>query len=143
MAVYLTKYQNQNSKSSANGKWFYRTSPLEIVGLDALAAHMANHNTPYSQGCIRGVLKDMCDCIKEILLEGKKVKLSDLAIFSLGVKCKGSDKAESLSTAENIVGISFNAQGTGNLSLRGTTLRQQMTFKTLDLGGNQSSGGEV
>lgn len=134
MTVYLTTYKNNNEKSSKNGFYYYRAVQLETVDLDALATHMANHNTPYSQGCIRGVLKDMCDCIKEILLEGKKVKLSDLAIFSLGVHCEGQENKEDLSVNTSITGISFNAQGTGNLSLRGNTLRKQMSFKVLNLG---------
>ena len=132
MAVYLNIYQNKNQKSSVCNKYFYRARQLDIVDIDALAKHMASHNTPYSQGCIRGVLKDMCDCIKEILLDGKKVKLADLAIFSLGVHCTGADKKEDLSPNSSITGVSFNAQSTGILSLRGTTLLKEMTFKTLE-----------
>ena len=141
MAIYLTTYQNANEKSTAYGKYYYRALQLETVDLDALAKHMANHNTPYSQGCIRGVLKDMCDCIKEIMLEGKKVKLSDLAIFSLGIHCTGASKKEDLSPNTSITGISFNAQGTGELSLRGSSLRDQMSFKTLALAAASTSGG--
>ena len=32
------------------------------------------------------MLTDMVGCIKELLLEGKNVKIADLAIFSLGIK---------------------------------------------------------
>ena len=142
MAIYLTTYQNANEKSTAYGKYYYRALQLETVDLDALAKHMANHNTPYSQGCIRGVLKDMCDCIKEIMLEGKKVKLSDLAIFSLGIHCTGASKKEDLSPNTSITGISFNAQGTGELSLRGSSLRDQMSFKTLALATASTSGSD-
>ena len=44
---------------------------------------MSNHNTPYSKGAIMGMLTDMVGCIKELLLEGKNVKIADLAIFLL------------------------------------------------------------
>ena len=45
---------------------------------------MSNHNTPYSSGVIKGVLADMVSCTKELILDGKNVKLDDLAIFSVG-----------------------------------------------------------
>lgn len=147
MAVYLTKYQNTNTKSSTANMWYYRAVQMGIVDLDALAKHMAAHNTPYSQGCIRGVLKDMCDCIKEILLDGKKVKLGDLAIFSLAVKSKPSEGSsqeakDAMNPVDNIKALTFNAQATGELSLRGTTLRQQVTFKTLNLASEASADGQ-
>ncbi len=81
MAILLKKYQINNDKSTVDKMWDYRTVSFETIDIDALAKHMSNHNTPYSQGCIRGMLKDMCDCIKELLLDGKKVKIGDLAIW--------------------------------------------------------------
>lgn len=114
-----------------NNYWGYRSVCLETVDLDALAKHMSNHNTPYSQGCIRGVLKDMCDCIKEMLLEGKKVKIGDLAIFYLGVSSKMVASEKDLNVNESVKAINFNAMSTGELSLRGTKLRQEVQFKVL------------
>ncbi len=139
MAIFLKKYQINNGKSTVDKYWGYRTVAFETVDIDALAKHMANHNTPYSQGCIRGVLKDMCDCVKEILLEGKKVKIGDLAIFYLGVSCNMVASEKDLNVTESVKTLNFNAQGTGQLSLRGTTLRQQASFKVLGSGGTASA----
>ena len=130
MAIYLKKTKVEGLYSK--GKYFFRTVNLETVDLDALAKHMAAHNTPYSTGCIRGVLKDMCDCIKEILLEGKKVKIGDLAIISIGVKSSGHDSASDLNVSTDIRGLRFNAQGTGELSLRENNLMNDVSFKVLD-----------
>ena len=69
------KYQNRIKTSSNYKKWYARAVADETVGLDELSEHMAQHNTPYSKGCIKGVLRDMVDCIKEILLQGKNVKI--------------------------------------------------------------------
>ena len=77
MVRYVLK-QNKNEESKVFGKWF--AYPL--------AEHMSNHNSPYSKGVIKGLLTDMISCIKELLLEGKNVKVDDLAIFSLGIKNK-------------------------------------------------------
>ena len=55
---------------------------------------MSNHNSPYSKGGIKGLLTDMINCIKELLLEGKNVKIDDLAIFSLGIRNKAAADTE-------------------------------------------------
>ena len=87
MIKYLVK-QNNVKNSPINGQWFAYPVIEETIELDALATHMANHNTPYSPGAIKGMLTDMIICIKELLLQGKNVKLPNLAIFSIGIKNK-------------------------------------------------------
>lgn len=59
------KYQNQTKSTPLSGKWLARAVADETLDTRALAEHMAKHNTPYSQGAIHGVLKDMTSCIKE------------------------------------------------------------------------------
>lgn len=108
------KYQNTNKKSTAYNKWYARTAPTDTVDIDGLAKHMASHNTPYSQGCIRGVLHDMADCIKELLIEGKNVKIPNLVIFSVGLQTKGAPTADDF-TAASIEGFRLNARATGQL----------------------------
>lgn len=73
-------YQNQQKKGVNAGKWFARAVSDETFDLAKLAEHMSKHNSPYSSGVIKGVLTDMVDCIKELLLDGKSVKIDDLAI---------------------------------------------------------------
>ena len=59
----------------------------ETVNLADLAAHMSDHNTPFSKGAINGVLTDMVLCVVELIKEGKRVCLGDLGTFS--VKLEG------------------------------------------------------
>ena len=127
MIKYVLK-QNQNSMSSANGKYFAFPVIEETVTLDGLAEHMANHNTPFSKGAITGMLTDMCSCIKELLLEGKNVKIADLAIFSVGIKNRGgSQSAEDFNVTQHIKGLKLRARATGELT--GTNLRLDATLK--------------
>ena len=85
------KFQNKNEKNqTAFGKWYARAVCDETVDIKGLAAHMASHNTPYSTGAIHGMLKDMVNCTKELLLDGKNVKIDDLAIFSVGLHTTGA-----------------------------------------------------
>ena len=88
------KYQNQTKSTPLSGKWLARAVADETLDTRALAEHMAKHNTPYSQGAIHGVLKDMTSCIKELLLDGKNVKLDDLAIFGVGIRGKPADTSK-------------------------------------------------
>lgn len=123
------KYQSNSNIESVKGKWFLRVKNGEQIDIDALAAHMAAHNTPFSKGAIKGILTDAVSCTKELLLDGKTVKLADLAIFSLGIHCKGADDPNS-ATVQNIRGFSFNARGTGKLSNR--QLIYEAKLKELD-----------
>ena len=51
---------------------------------------IANHGCVYSRGDIVGLLTQAVDCLKELLLEGKRVKLGDLGDFQARLKSKGA-----------------------------------------------------
>ena len=75
MSIFYRLYQSKNDKSVTYGKWYGRAVTMgETVSLEDLAEHMAQHNSPYSEGVIKGVLTDMVNCIRELVLEGKAVK---------------------------------------------------------------------
>ena len=121
------KYQNQTKSTPLSGKWLARAVADETLDTRALAEHMAKHNTPYSQGAIHGVLKDMTSCIKELLLDGKNVKLDDLAIFSVGiVSKKGAASAAEFTLANNVKGLKLRARATGELSNAQINLEGQL-----------------
>ena len=82
------KYQVTGEDSPLKGLWYARPVIEETFDIEKLAKHMSNHNTPYSSGVIKGVLADMVSCTKELILDGKNVKLDDLAIFSVGIVSK-------------------------------------------------------
>ena len=131
MILYVLK-QNKNSKSLAYGKWYAYPVIEETIDLDSLAGHMANHNTPYSKGAITGVLTDMVNCIKELLLEGKNVKIADLAIFSLGIKNSGGATSEDTFTvSKNIKGVKLRARATGELITRTLNLEASLKKATV------------
>lgn len=103
-----------------------KTAPLyarpivtDNVDLAELSKHMANHNSPYSAGVIKGVLTDMVSCIKELILEGKSVKIDDLAIFTVGIVNKRLPANERCTREEDYIvskyveGIKLRARGTG------------------------------
>ena len=124
MSVFYRKYQNKNRQSVAYGKWFARAVTIgKTINIDELAKHMSEHNTPYSMGAIKGVLTYMIGCIRELMLEGKAVKLDGLAIFSAGIKTKkkGAPTSEDFSTTKHIDSVYMRARATGEFT------RQELT----------------
>lgn len=109
------KYQMTGENSPLKGLWYARPVIEETYDTERLAKHMANHNTPYSAGVVKGVLTDMISCIKELILDGKNVKLDDLAIFSVGiVSRKGAASAADFTLADNVKGLKLRARATGS-----------------------------
>lgn len=127
----MVRYILQQIKITSHkcfGKWFAKNVVEETINLDALAEHMSNHNSPYSKGVIKGLLTDMISCIKELLLEGKNVKIDDLAIFSLGIKNKVmANTEEDFTVSKNIEGVKLKARATGELMSK--TLNLEATLK--------------
>ena len=141
MVRYILK-QNKNSLSPIYGKWFAYPVIEETINLDGLAEHMSSHNTPYSEGVIKGLLTDMISCIKELLLDGKNVKIDDLAIFSLGIKNNkgGSATEEEFSVTKNINGVKLRARATGTLVAKSLNLDATLKKATATSVSSSSSG---
>lgn len=102
------KYQNKATTSKVYGKWFGR-AVHELLEFDEFIEHMAKHHCVYSEGVLRGVLIEMEICLRELLLEGKAVRMDDLGIFALSIANKpgGADKAEDYTT-NLIEGVRMN-----------------------------------
>lgn len=141
----MVRFILQQIKITGNkcfGKWFAKNVVEETIDLDALSEHMSNHNSPYSKGVIKGLLTDMIGCIKELLLEGKNVKIDDLAIFSLGIKNKVmADKEEDFSVAKNISGVKLKARATGELMSKSLNLEATLKKATIINGNPTTEGG--
>ena len=127
MIRYILK-QITNPLSKVVNRWFAYVATQETVDLAGLARHMASHNTPFSAGVVKGLLTDMVNCIKELLLEGKNVKIDDLAIFSLGIKNAkgGAEKEEDFNVSQHIEGVRFRARATGVLMPKNLNLEATM-----------------
>jgi predicted histone-like DNA-binding protein len=120
-------------------KWYARPVVEETVDIEGLAEHMSNHNSPFSKGVLVGILTDAVGCIKEMLLEGKNVRIDDLAIFSVGIVNKqGAETKEEFTIAANIEGVKLRARATGELS--STQLNLDAVLKRASLDKTTSTG---
>ena len=151
----MVRYILQQIKITGNkcfGKWFAKNVVEETIDLDGLADHMSHHHSPYSKGVLKGLLTDMIGCIKELLLEGKNVKIDDLAIFSLGIKNKEmAVKEDDFTVSKNIGGVKLKARATGDLMSKSLNLEAtlkkatfvngKLTTEPSNGGGGNTSGG--
>jgi hypothetical protein len=64
----------------------------QTLDIHDMAKHMAEHNTPFSEGTIEGILRDFVKCVREQTLNGNTVKVDDLAIFKVSVVGNGCAK---------------------------------------------------
>ena len=124
--------QNSNELSKVFGKYFAYPVIEETVNLDGLAGHMSSHNSPFSKGVIKGLLTDMVNCIKELLLEGKNVKIDDLAIFSIGIKNAkgGADSEEDFTVSKNVQSVKLRSRATGILVAKSLNLSASLKRAT-------------
>ena len=132
--ILYKKYQMAGGNNKSKGLWYIRPVINQMLDIEALAKHMSDHNTPYSPGVIKGVLTDMVSCIKELILDGKNVKLDDLAIFSCGIiPDHGAATPDEFKVATHVKGVKLRARATGELSIKSlnleATLREQGLYK--------------
>ena len=165
--LYLS--QNNNDSSKAYGKYYPRVSYKQTMNIHDMAKHMAEHNTPFSEGTIEGILRDFVKCTREQTLLGNTVKVDDLAIFkvsAIGNGCavlydKETDKTITASIGEigkddrtgaSVQSLKLLAQATGEytreelnkvakLGWTDKTVEQIAAAKKAALGGDSPSGG--
>ena len=76
----------------------------EVMSIEKFAKHIATHGCVYSRADINAILYMAVDCMREQLLEGKKIRLGDLGDFYVSLTSKGADDPNTF-TAQNITGI--------------------------------------
>ena len=88
-------------------KAYAKNQVREIWDLDKFSKHIASHNSGYSRGLVKAILTDMCDCLVEQLLNGNKIKLGSLGVFSISLSCEGAESIEKFSE-DNIKSVNIN-----------------------------------
>ena len=113
--IYIRKYQNNNREmTKCYGKWYGRIIHTETLNLDDLCDHIASHGTIFTADVVAGTVKKFVQCIQELLLEGKKVKLDGIGTFYLSAKTEGAETMDEF-TMGNVKGVRlrFNPDQSG------------------------------
>ena len=112
--LYLT--QNKVPSSPTFGKYYPRVSYKQTLNIHDMAVHMAEHNTPFSEGTIEGILRDFVKCTREQTLMGNTVKVDNLAIFKVSCIGNGCTKlydADADKTISASIGVMKKTDKTG------------------------------
>ena len=89
----LVKTEKQNA--------FAISQYTDVMTIEKFAKHITSHGSVYSRADISAILYMAVDCMREMLLEGKKIRLGDLGDFSVLLSSKGAETADKF-TAQNI-----------------------------------------
>ena len=135
MIRYILK-QNGVSTSTSYKKYYAKPVIEQTMNLQQLAKHMAEHNSGFSEAMCLGVITAMIRCIKEMILEGKNVKIDDLAIFSCGIKNTpgGAESEDDFTVSKNIRGVKLRVRATGELTASSLNLEAQLKKATAVVG---------
>ena len=92
----LVKTEKQNA--------FAISQYTDVMTIEKFAKHITSHGSVYSRADISAILYMAVDCMREMLLEGKKIRLGDLGDFSILLGSKGAETANKF-TAQNITNV--------------------------------------
>ncbi|MGM9675423.1 MAG: DNA-binding protein [Bacteroidaceae bacterium] len=76
----------------------------DVMSIEQFARHISTHGCVYGRADISAILYIAVDCMREQLLEGKKIRLGDLGDFSVNLSSRGADTADKF-TSQNITGV--------------------------------------
>ena len=103
--IYIRSHQNNTKmRTNAYGKGDGRIVHTETLTLDDLCDHIASHGTIFTADVVAGTVKKFVQCIQELLLEGKKVKLDGIGTFYLALQTTGADNLGDFSMG-NVKGV--------------------------------------
>ena len=143
-------YQNdiKDSESAMYGKWYARLKSIETLSLTKLAKHIAEHGSVFTQDVVEGVMVKFKNCLLEMLLESKKVKIAGLGTFYLTAECEkgGADKEADFNVNQHLkaLHIRFLPDQTAedNISSREFIKKAEfVNVKSLLSSGNDDEGG--
>ncbi|MCQ2238228.1 MAG: DNA-binding protein [Bacteroidaceae bacterium] len=116
----------------------------DVMTIEKFARHIATHGCVYSRADISAILYMAVDCMREQLLEGKKIRLGDLGDFSVSLTSKGAESAEKFS-AQNITGVNVvwdcgtefkNLLNDAEFNLVASRKAQEAVLKAIKAGSN-------
>ena len=93
--------------------YFATAQYTEVMTIEKFARHIADHGTTYSRADIMAILYMAVDCMREQLLEGKKIRLGELGDFSVALSSGSPDiyRGKLFDSIENLYLCAMNNQG--------------------------------
>lgn len=106
MINYSLAFRQNPNKPDEPKKIYALAQYTDVMNITEFSKHISTHGCVYSRADIQGVLTLAVDCIRELLLNGQRIKLGDLGTFSLSISSRGASEVETFNPAVNIRSIS-------------------------------------
>ena len=119
----------QNGENAGKKLWYATAVSDREMDFESFVTHISEHGSPYSRGCVHGVLMDALDHLQELILDGKSVRLSDLGLFSIGMTSRGEESRDKVSAA-SVEGVHLIVRNTKNWS--NSELRKKCKIESID-----------
>ncbi len=128
--IYRKKVIKNSKNSNLDGKVYAKSVATETLSFQDFINHVISHGSVYDRGTVHGVMIQMVDCMKELLLDSKKIWMGDLGVFYLSLVNKSASDVESFSISENVVGVKvrFCANMGKSAGLDSKTIRKEAKF---------------
>ena len=93
MITYSVSVHRVNTEGGGSAKRYYAsTQSVATCSFGRFCQHIADHGSMYRKSDVMGVLGVMVGCLRELLLEGKRVEVGDLGYFKVKAHSVGSER---------------------------------------------------
>ena len=127
----------QTGENAGKELWYATVVTDREMNFEEFVDHISSHNSPYSRGTVHGVMMDMLDCLKELILDDKSVRLGDLGLFSIGMSSRGEVSRDKVTSA-SVEGIHLLVKNTKNWS--NSELKKLCKITAYDARGGEEDG---
>lgn len=127
----------QTGENAGKELWYANVVTDREMNFEEFVDHISAHNSPYSRGTVHGVMMDMLGCMKELILDGKSVRLGDLGLFSIGISSRGEVSRDKVTSA-SVQGVHLLVKNTKTWS--NSELKKLCKLSAYDARGGEENG---
>ena len=134
-----------SGENAGKKMWYAAAVTDREMSFEDLVSHIAEHTSPFSRGTVHGVLMDSLDCLQELILDGKTVRLGELGLFSIGMKSR-PEKTKADVSAQSVQDVHLIVRNTKTWSnaelAKRCRLEEYSTYDSTDgdTGGDGTGG---
>ena len=103
--IYKIKTIKNSKNADLDGKVYAKAVTTETLSFQDFIDHIISHGSVYDRGTVQGIMFQMVDCMKELMLDSKKIWLGDLGVFYLSLKNIAAEDEEAFNVSDNVVGV--------------------------------------
>ena len=133
--IYKIKTIKNSKNADLDGKVYAKAVATETLSFQDFIDHIISHGSVYDRGTVQGIMFQMVDCMKELMLDSKKIWLGDLGVFYLSLKNIAAEDEEAFNVNDNVVGVrvKFRTNQGRTAGLDSKSFRKKAKFMNIDV----------